>query len=94
MAAFVKTQAMNLLPTLIQNSKPEIEKAVVAGMGKMSPQQKEIFSSNLNEINTIVQREKATPSLPATVAPPAPMGGKKKRRGRKTRRATKHKKRT
>lgn len=92
MAAFVKTQAMALLPTLIQNSKPEIEKAVVAGMGKMSPQQKEVFSSNLNEINAIVQREKATPSMPATVTPP-PMGGKK-RRTRKTRRVTKHKKRT
>jgi hypothetical protein len=92
MAAFVKSQAMALLPTLIQNSKGEIEKAVVAGMGKMSPQQKELFSSNLNEINTIVQREKTAPSLPATVTPP-PMGGKK-RRGRKTRRATKHKKRT
>jgi hypothetical protein len=91
MAAFVKSQAMALLPTLIQNSKPEIEKAVVAGMGKMSPQQKELFSSNLNEINTIVQREKTTPALPATVTPS--MGGKK-RRGRKTRRATKHKKRT
>jgi len=79
MAAFVKTQAMALLPTLIQNSKPEIEKAIVAGMQKMSPQQKAIFSSNLNEINTIVQREVSTVTTP--------MGGKK----RKTR---KHKKRT
>jgi hypothetical protein len=91
MAAFVKSQAMSLLPTLIQNSKPEIEKAIVSGMQKMSPQQKELFSSNLNEINTIVQREKTTPALPATVTPL--MGGKK-RRARKTRRATKHKKRT
>lgn len=81
MAAFVKTQAMALLPTLIQNSKPEIEKAIITGMQKMSPQQKELFSSNLNEINTIVQREASAP-----VAIPA-MGGKK----RKTR---KHKKRT
>ena len=93
MASFVKTQAMALLPILIQNSKREIEKALVAAMGKMSPQQKELFSSNLNEINTIVQREKTAPSLPATVTPTPPMGGKK-RRGRKTRRATKHKKRT
>jgi hypothetical protein len=83
MAAFVKTQAMALLPTLIQNSKPEIEKAIVTGMQKMSPVQKKLFSENLNEINTIVQREV---SLPATTAP-ASMGGKK----RKTR---KHKKRT
>lgn len=91
MAAFVKTQAMALLPTLIQNSKPEIEKAIVTGMQKMSPGQKQLFSSNLNEINTIVQRETSTPTMAATVTPS--MGGKK-RRGRKTRRATKHKKRT
>jgi len=84
MAAFVKTQAMALLPTLIQNSKPEIERAIVAGMQKMSPVQKQLFSSNLNEINTIVQREVATPAM---TTPVAPMGGKK----RKTR---KHKKRT
>lgn len=89
MAAFVKTQAMALLPTLIQNSKPEIEKAIVAGMQKMSPQQKGLFSSNLNEINTIVQREVSVP--PAVTAPS--MGGKK-RKTRKTRRVTKHKKRT
>lgn len=91
MAAFVKTQAMALLPTLIQNSKPEIEKAIVTGMQKMSPGQKQLFSSNLNEINTIVQRETSTPTMAATTTPS--MGGKK-RRGRKTRRATKHKKRT
>lgn len=89
MAAFVKTQAMALLPTLIQNSKPEIEKAVVAGMQKMSPQQKELFSSNLDEINTIVQRELTAPS--ASLAAPTPAMGGKKRRTRKTR---KHKKRT
>lgn len=77
MAAFVKNQAMALLPTLIQNSKPEIEKAIVTGMQKMSPTQKQLFSSNLNEINTIVQRESTSP-------PPA-MGGKK----RKTRKVKK-----
>jgi hypothetical protein len=86
MASFVKTQAMALLPTLIQNSKPEIEKAIVTGMQKMSPEQKQIFSSNLNDINTIVQRESSPVARP-------PMGGKK-RRTRKTRRAAKHKKRT
>jgi len=91
MAAFVKTQAMALLPTLIQNSKPEIEKAIVTGMQKMSPGQKQLFSSNLNEINTIVQRETSAPTMAATTTPS--MGGKK-RRGRKTRRVTKHKKRT
>lgn len=91
MATFVKTQAMALLPTLIQNSKPEIEKAIVTGMQKMSPGQKQLFSSNLNEINTIVQRETSTPTMAATTTPS--MGGKK-RRSRKTRRVTKHKKRT
>jgi hypothetical protein len=85
MAAFVKTQAMALLPTLIQNSKPEIEKAIVTGMQKMSPQQKDLFSSNLNEINTIVQRE-----LTATPAPA--MGGKKRKT--RTRKLRKYKKRT
>lgn len=85
MAGFVKTQAMALLPTLIQNSKPEIEKAIVTGIGKMSPEQKQLFSSNLNEINTIVQRE-------TTLAQPT--GGKKKSRTRKTRRTKKYKKRT
>lgn len=89
MAAFVKTQAMALLPTLIQNSKPEIEKAIVTGMQKMSPQQKQVFSSNLNEINTIVQRESI--EQPATLTPPTMGGKKRKTRTRKTR---KHKKRT
>jgi hypothetical protein len=83
MATFVKTQAMALLPTLIQNSKPEIEKAIVTGMQKMSPQQKDLFSSNLNEINTIVQREVTT--VPA-------MGGKKRKT--RTRKIRKYKKRT
>lgn len=91
MAAFVKTQAMALLPTLIQNSKPEIEKAIVAGMQKMSPGQKQLFSSNLDEINTIVQRETAAAN---TTASAPPMGGKKRRRGGKTQRVKKHKKRT
>lgn len=89
MAAFVKTQAMALLPTLIQNSKPEIEKAIVTGMQKMSPQQKQVFSSNLNEINTIVQRENT--EQPATLVPSTMGGKKRKTRTRKTR---KHKKRT
>lgn len=84
MAAFVKSQAMALIPTLIQNSKPEIEKAIVTGMQKMSPGQKQLFSSNLDEINSIVQRQ--TEAVPT----PPPMGGKK----RKTRRVKKHKKRT
>jgi len=92
MATFVKSQAMALLPTLIQNSKPEIEKAVVAGMQKMSPGQKQLFSSNLDEINTIVQRETTTPTMPASAPTPA-MGGKK-RRSRKTRKTRRHKKRT
>lgn len=89
MAAFVKAQAMALLPTLIQNSKPEIEKAIVTGLQKMSPQQKELFSSNLNEINTIVQREV---TAVANVEPP--VAGKRVKKTRQTKKIRKHKKRT
>jgi hypothetical protein len=94
MAAFlsgVKTQAMAMLPQLIQTAEPQIESAIVTAMQKMQPQQKQLLSANLNKLNTVVQRESTNPTLPATVTPS--MGGKK-RRGRKTRRATKHKKRT
>jgi hypothetical protein len=82
---------MALLPQIIQTAEPQIESAVVTAMQKMTPQQKQLFSSNLNKLNTVVQRESTTPSVPATLPPS--MGGKK-RRTRKTRRATKHKKRT
>ena len=91
-AAFVKNQAMALLPTLIQTAEPQIEAAVVRAMSGMTPDKKQLFSSNLNKLNTVVQRETTTPSISATPSP-TPMGGKK-RRGRKTRRVTKHKKRT
>lgn len=90
MAAFLsglKTQAMAMLPQLIQTAEPQIETALVTSMQKMSPQQKQLFSTNLNKLNTVVQREVTTPTLPTTSAP---MGGKK----RKTRKTRKHKKRT
>lgn len=89
MATFLsglKTQAMAMLPQLIQTAEPQIEAAVVTAMQKMPPQQKQLFSANLNKLNTVVQRETA-----ASLTAPPPMGGKKRR---KTRRVTKHKKRT
>jgi len=83
MVDYVKKQAMALLPTLIQNSKADIEKAIVTGMQKMSPTQKQIFSSNLNEINTIVQRESTTAAVPAPMTTSAPGAAGKRKRTRK-----------
>jgi hypothetical protein len=88
MAGFLsglKTQAMAMIPQLIQTAEPQLEGAVVSAMQKMNPQQKQLFSSNLNKLNTVVQREVTAPTLAATPS----MGGKKK-----TRRVKKLKKRT
>ncbi len=68
MASFfsgLKSQAISMLPTLIEQAGPQIEGAVKQAMAKMSPQQKAIFSSNLNRINGVVQQEMRKPSPPA-----------------------------
>jgi hypothetical protein len=86
MAGFLsglKTQAMAMIPQLIQTAEPQLESAVVTAMQKMSPDQKQLFSSNLNKLNTVVQRETSSTATPS-------MGGRKK----KTRRVKNLKKRT
>jgi hypothetical protein len=88
----IKTQAMAMLPQLIQTAEPQIESAIVRAMQGMTPEKKQLFSSNLNRLNSVVQREVASPA-PVTQPeslPPSPSGGKK----RKTRKVRKHKKRT
>lgn len=78
----LKTQAMGMLPDLIQNSKGPIENALrefIAKNKNSNPNAAIKFSENLNRINSVVQSEMSKP--------PPSMGGKR----RKTR---KHKKRT
>jgi hypothetical protein len=91
MATFLsglKTQAMAMLPQLIQTAEPQIETAVVTAMQKMTPQQKGLFSTNLNKLNTVVQREATAP------APMPAVAGKRRKGLSKTRRVKKAKKRT
>lgn len=82
----LKTQAMGMLPDLVQNSKGPIKEALQEFIAKnkvSNPNAARILSQNLNEINSVVQTEMAKPAS----LPPPSMGGKR----RKTR---KHKKRT
>lgn len=85
----IKTQAMSMLPELIEKSKEPIKTALTDFIKEnkvKNPNSVRVFSQNLNEINSVVQSAVTSPTTlpPAT---PAAVGG----RNRKTR---KHKKRT
>lgn len=92
MASFlsgIKNQAMAMVPQLIQTAEPQIEAAISNAMKTMTPAQKATLSTNLNKLNTVVQREATAP--PA--APPA-MGGRRRKtmKGKKRTHKVKHRK--
>ena len=84
----IKSQAMGMLPELIEKSKDPIKTALTDFINEnkvKNPNSVKVFSQNLNEINSVVQ---AAVTKPASLPPATPaVAGKR----RKTRR---HKKRT
>lgn len=68
----LKTQAMAMIPQLITNAEPQIEIAVKNALQKMTLSQKELFSKNLDKLNTVVQEEVTNPTAIVPV-----LGGKK-----------------
>ncbi len=72
----LKTQAMAMLPQLVQTAGPQIEEAIKTGIGKMNPQQQQLFLTNWKKLDTVVQ---TTISQPVQAAPVVPAAGKRKR---------------
>lgn len=86
----IKTQAMAMLPQLVQTAEPQIEaqlRQTLRNIKTTKPRESQLFLTNWKKLDRAVQEELA--SVPAPAPAPAPsMGGKKKRKTRK------HKKRT
>lgn len=82
MAGFLsglKTQAMAMVPQLIETAEPQISQAIKTALEKMNPSQKQTFLTNWNKLDTVVKTTLSQP-VPATpVAPVAPAAGKRKR---------------
>ena len=88
MAAFIsglKTQAMAMLPQLVQNAEPQMEaqlRQTLRTIKATKPAESELFLTNWRKLDKAVQEELSVQD------PSLAMGGKKKRKTRK------HKKRT
>jgi hypothetical protein len=72
----LKTQAMTMLPQLIQTAEPQIAKAIETALQNMTPPQQQLFLTNWKKLDTVVQ---TTISQPVQAAPVAPAAGKRKR---------------
>jgi hypothetical protein len=90
----LKTQAMAMLPQLVQTAEPQIEsqlRQTLRTIKTTKPKESQLFLTNWKKLDKAVQEELAV--VPAEPVAPA-VGGKRRKRGGKTQRVKKHKKRT
>lgn len=83
----IKTQAMAMIPQLVQTAEPQIEaqlRQTLRNIKVSKPKETQIFLTNWKKLDRAVQEELS--DVPAPM--PMPMGGRKKHKTQK------HKKRT
>ena len=72
----LKTQAMAMVPQLIETAEPQISQAIKTALQKMNSSQQQTFLTNWNKLDTVV---KTTLSQPVATTPVTPSAGKRKR---------------